>query len=107
MACATTTIAFTGTIVSCESRFRTAATNAFVVDFHANWVVTIDIETAERDAPAPAGQRASFLFHSPAQLFLAAPEQVAGWRCRFTIVRRVVPESDRVDWSALTASRIE
>lgn len=107
MACATTTIGFVGTVVACENRFASKVTSAFVTDFVANWVVTIDIESAERNAPAKAGERASFLFHSPTHLFFADAKEVAGWRCRFTIDRTVTPHSDRVDWSALTASRIE
>lgn len=105
MACKTITIGFVGTVVSCESRFETTATDAFITDFVANWIVTVDVETAERDAPAAAGKTVAFLFHSPTQLFLASAEEVAGWRCRFTIDRTAV--GDRVDWSALTATRIE
>ncbi len=105
MACGTRTIGFVGKIVSCESRFRTKVTRAFVTDFVANWVVTIEVETAELDAPAPAGEHASFLFHSPTHLFFASAEDVAGWRCQFTIDRTI--DDEQIEWSALTASRIE
>ena len=105
MACATKTFGFVGKVVSCESRFLTTVTRAFVTEHVANWVVTIEIETAEPDAPAPAGETAAFLVHSPTRLFLASADEVGGWRCKFTIERTV--EGDRIGWSALTASRIE
>ena len=104
MACATTTVSFTGIVVSCETRFETAVTEAFVTDVVANWVVTIDVEAADDNAPAPAGARVSFLFHSPTHLFFASAKEVKGWRCKFTIERTA--RDDRVSWVALKAARI-
>ncbi len=89
----------------CENRFATKVTRAFVTDLVANWIVTIEIESADADAPAPAGVTAAFLFHSPTQLFFASAEEVAGWRCQFTIDRTV--DGERTLWSALTARRLE
>ncbi|MBA2540674.1 MAG: hypothetical protein H0V17_13635 [Deltaproteobacteria bacterium] len=95
---------FIGTIVSCETRFRTAVTRAIVVDVVANWAVTIEVEEADPDAPAPPGGRVSFLFHSPTQLFLAPAEELAGCRYRFTIDR--TSTADGVRWGDLRATPI-
>jgi len=100
------TITFTGTVVACETRFTTKVRTAVLTDhLSANWIVTVDITSADPDPPAATGERASFLFHSPAQLVHASAEQVTGWTCRFTIER--ARSDGRIEWSALTATRIE
>ncbi len=96
---------FTGTVVSCETRFETAVTRAIPVDLSANFVVTIDVIEADAGAPAAAGGRVSFLFHSPTHLFFARAEEVTGRRYRFTIDRGATP--DGVRWNHLRAARIE
>lgn len=97
-------VRFTGTIVSCETRYETEVRIAKPVDFDPRWVVTIIVETADPDAPADVGEQTSFLFHSPAQLFHAAAEELAGQRYQFTIQR--TEEDGRIRWSELTAKPV-
>ena len=78
---------FTGTVVSCETRFQTKVKSAIPTHFDANWVVTIDVESADEDAPVHAGERESFLFHSPTHVFFERAEDVSGRRWRFSITR--------------------
>jgi len=78
-------VAFTGVVVSCETRFRTKVERAIPTHFDANWVVTIDVESADDDAPCRAGSRASFLVHSPTHVFFDSAELVSGRRWRFTL----------------------
>lgn len=89
---------FTGVVVSCETRFQTKVKRAIPTHFDANWVVTIDVDSADEGAPATAGERVSFLFHSPTHAFFDRAENVAGRRWRFSI--------ERVDsrWTNLTAT---
>jgi hypothetical protein len=99
-------VTFIGRVVSCESRYKTTVERAIVVDaIGANWIVTVDVEEAEAGAPASAGGRISFLFHSPTHLFFASAEELAGRRYRFTIDRMASP--DGVRWDRLRAARIE
>ena len=81
------TFSFVGVVVSCETRYRTKAKRAIPTHFDANWVVTVDVETADEGAPARAGSQMSYLFHSPTHVFLDDAEKVAGRRWRFTIDR--------------------
>ena len=92
---------FTGTVVSCETRFQTKVKSAIPTHFDANWVVTVDVEEADADAPAKPGQRISFLFHSPTHTFFERAEDVAGRRWRFHIDRHANPNATK--WTNLVA----
>ncbi len=96
------TIAFTGTVVSCETRFETKIKTAKLVDFDPRWVVTVEVESST--APS-ISERVSFLFHSPAQLFRSSASDFTGWRCAFTVDRIV--EDGKTSWSNLTAKRLK
>jgi len=95
------TIAFTGTVVSCETRFETKVKTAKLVDFDARWVVTVDVESS--NDPIFEG-RVSFLIHSPAQLFRSAATGFSGWRCQFAIDRTLT--DGKTSWSNLIAERL-
>jgi hypothetical protein len=81
------TLSFVGVVVSCETRFQTKVQRAIPTHFDANWVVTVDVDMADDGAPARAGSRMSYLFHSPTHVFFDQPEKIAGRRWRFTIKR--------------------
>jgi len=78
-------VAFTGVVVSCETRFVTKVERAIPTHFDANWVVTIDVESADEEAPCQAGERVSFLVHSPTHVFFDEAKRVARRRWRFTL----------------------
>ncbi len=96
------TIAFAGTVASCETRYRTNVKTAIPVDFDANWVVTIDVDDAGPGTPAKAGERVSFLFHSPTHVFFDRAENVVGKHFRFEVVRTERP--GHVQWRNLRAN---
>ena len=85
--------------MSCESRFTSKVRVAKPVDFDPRFVVTIDVEDSDDDV----GEQASFLVHSPAQLFHEPAEDLAGRRYQFTVDRTV--EDGRTRWSALRVIR--
>ena len=53
-------LAFTGTVVSCETRFTSDVARAYVTHFDANWVLTIEIDSTDDAAPWRAGDRVAF-----------------------------------------------
>lgn len=95
------TIAFTGTVALCETRFEATVKTAKLVDFDPRYVVTIDVEISSD--PIFEG-RVSFLIHSPAQLLRSGASDFTGWRCQFTVEREVT--DGRTSWSNLTAKRL-
>jgi hypothetical protein len=98
-------LSFTGTVVACETRFTSPVTHAFSVhEVQANWVLTIDIESADDGAPAAAGARASFLIHSPSHTLLVGADDAPGRRFRFEIVRETVDGQPR--WSRLSGREL-
>ncbi|HEX4421796.1 MAG TPA: hypothetical protein VH165_27985 [Kofleriaceae bacterium] len=98
-------LTFIGTVVACETRFATSVTRAFVVDEpHANWILTIDIESADASAPADGGTRASFLIHSPTHTLRVAAERAPGRRFRFEIERETIDRGIR--WSRFSGRQI-
>jgi hypothetical protein len=99
------TYSFTGVVVSCETRFQTEVERAIPTHFDASWVVTIDVETAEEGAPARAGSRVSFLFHSPTHVFFDRAEKVAGRRWRFAIENLGAARAGS-RWSNLSATEL-
>jgi hypothetical protein len=98
-------LTFTGTVVACETRFTSPVERAFSVqELPANWILTLDIESADADAPAPAGARTSFLIHSPTHTLLVAAERAPGRRFRFEIERESVEGGIR--WSSLSGRQV-
>lgn len=99
-------LTFVGTVVACETRFTSSVTRAFsVYEPHANWILTIDVESADEGAPAAAGTRASFLIHSPTQTLLESAERAPGRRFRFEIEKETIDGGVR--WSRLAGREIE
>lgn len=98
-------LTFVGTVVACETRFTSSVTRAFsVYEPHANWILTIDVESADEGAPAAGGTRASFLIHSPTHTLLESAEHAPGRRFRFEIVKETIDGGVR--WSRLSGREI-
>jgi len=98
-------LTFIGIVVACETRFTSPVTRAFSVqEPHANWVLTIDVESADDGGPAAAGSRASFLIHSPAHTLLVGADDAPGRRFRFEIVRET--DNGQTRWSRLSGREL-
>lgn len=98
-------LAFTGTVAACETRFSSSVTRAFAVhEPHANWILTIDIESADDGAPAGGGARASFLIHSPTHTLLVPAERAPGRRFRFEIEKETI--DGQIRWSRLSGREL-
>jgi hypothetical protein len=98
-------LTFIGTVVACETRFATSVTRAFSVhEPHANWILTIDVESADAGAPTAGGTRASFLIHSPTHTLLVAAASAPGRRFRFEIERETIDGG--IGWSRFAGREI-
>jgi hypothetical protein len=98
-------LAFTGTVAACETRFTSKVARAFVVhEPHANWILTVDVESADDGAPAAGGARASFLIHSPTHTLLVAAEHAPGRRFQFEIEKETV--DGKIRWSMLSGREL-
>jgi hypothetical protein len=99
-------LTFIGTVIACETRFTSPVTRAFGVhEPLANWILTLDIESADAGAPAAGGTRASFMIHSPTQTLLVAADDAPGRRFRFEIERETI--DGRIRWSSFSGREIE
>ena len=98
-------LAFIGTVVACETRFTSSVTRAFNVhELDANWILTLDVESADDGAPAAGGARVSFLIHSPTHTLFVAADRAPGRRFRFEIERETI--NGQLRWSELSGREI-
>jgi hypothetical protein len=90
------TLRFTGTVTHCATRFKPGWEEAIAIaEPFANWVVTVEVDGADADVPYQAGEKGSFLFHSPTHVFVfamdtadaAAQDWCLGRRFRFAVDR--------------------
>ena len=81
--------AFTGTVVACFTRHQpqAAGLRCLVVGFDANWIVAIDVTSADDDSPIAVG-RANILIHSPTQSFFHSAEEIPGMTFRFELSKQ-------------------
>lgn len=79
---------FTGTVVACFTRHQpnAAGLRCLVVGFDANWIVAIDVTSADDDSPIQVG-RANILIHSPTQSFFYSADELPGMTFRFELTR--------------------
>lgn len=93
--------AFTAKVIDCFTRHqpKAAGLTCKVFGFDANWIVVLDVTSADEDSPLKVGP-ANIVIHSPTQTFFYSAEEVPGMTFRFEVSRNPglwIDRTSRID----------